>query len=91
MAFDGHETTHRQLTDINTQVNTHNLTAKKKPMTMTRRRKKYTNKAQNNRCVTLLFCRTTQDEKPGNCTFVNVGGSWLNPPSMEQIEVLKTA
>lgn len=58
---------------------------------MTRHRKKYTNKAQNNRCVTLLFCRTTQDEKPGNCAFINVGGSWLNPPSMEQIEVLKTA
>lgn len=58
---------------------------------MTRHRKKYTNKAQNNRCDTLLFCRTTQDEKPGNCAFINVGGSWLNPPSIEQIEVLKTA
>lgn len=25
------------------------------------------------------------------CVYINVGGSWLNPPSMEQIEVLKTA
>lgn len=41
----------------------------------------------------LLFCRTTPGWKAWKlCVYINVGGSWLNPPSMDpQIEVLKTA